>query len=145
MRVGDLGHGRDARRGTGRVGSTLTAAWLLGALMATAGCDSDAAGTLLVTVEAPVALGAVVLEVVGSGVQGFEGVGDTQVYGGVVSVQQGRHRVVLVDPVGGVLRFGVLVRDVRATPPSMRVVSVSGTDDVERSTSDIDVRIAFAR
>jgi hypothetical protein len=94
-----------------------------------------------VTVDAPAALGAVTLDVVGSGVTGFEGVGSTEAYGTVVSARQNRHRVVLVDPVGGQLRFSVRVEDVRAEPPVMSVVGAAGTDNLERITTDVEVRI----
>ncbi len=114
---------------------------LLAALVIGSACDDRGPGTLLVTVEAPDALGAVALEVVGPGVRGFEGVGTTQAYGGVVSARQGRHRVVLVDPTGGTLRVGIRVDDVRAEWPTVRAVSAAGTDDVERITSDLQVSL----
>lgn len=115
---------------------------LMTALLAASACSDDGPGTLLVTVEAPDALGAVALEVVGAGVRGFEGVGTTQAYGGVVSAREGRHRVVLVDPAGGTLRVGIRVDDVRAAWPTVRAVSAAGTDDVERITSDLDIRVS---
>lgn len=115
---------------------------LLVALATTSACSDDGPGTLLVTVEAPDALGAVALEVVGAGVRGFEGVGTTDAYGGVVSARQGRHRVVLVDPAGGTLRVGIRLDDVRGEWPTVRAVSAAGTDDVERITSDIDIRVS---
>ena len=108
------------------------------------GCDASPSGpgSLLVTVEAPGApLGAATLEVVGSGITGFEGMGSTYAYGGLVSARQSRHRVVLVDPQGGALRVAVRVEDVRADPPRVSVVAAAGTDDLERVTSDVEVRI----
>lgn len=117
-------------------------ALLVTTLLAVSACSDDGPGTLLVTVEAPDALGAVALEVVGAGVRGFEGVGTTQAYGGVVSARQGRHRVVLVDPAGGTLRVGIHVDDVQAEWPTVRAVSAAGTDDVERITSDLDIRVS---
>lgn len=115
---------------------------LLVALATASACDDRGPGTILVTVEAPDALGAVALEVVGAGVRGFEGVGTTQAYGGVVSARQGRHRVVLVDPAGGTLRVGIRVDEVRAEWPTVRAVSAAGTDDVERITSDLQISVA---
>ncbi|MEX2473373.1 MAG: hypothetical protein WEA34_14385 [Gemmatimonadota bacterium] len=115
---------------------------LLVALATASACDDRGPGTILVTVEAPDALGAVALEVVGAGVRGFEGVGTTQAYGGVVSARQGRHRVVLVDPVGGTLRVGIRVDEIRAEWPTVRAVSAAGSDDVERSTSDLQISVA---
>jgi hypothetical protein len=114
---------------------------LLAALLA--GCGDDGPGTLTVTVEAPEALGAVSIEVVGPGVLGFEGMGSTEAYGGTVSAREGRHRVVVVDPTGGPeLTFGIRVEDVSAPWPTLRLVSAAGTDDVERITSDIEVSLA---
>ena len=107
------------------------------------GCGDDGPGTLMVTLRAPDALGAVSLEVMGPGVLGFEGVGATEAYGGTVSSREGRHRVVVVDPLGGAeLRFGIRVEDVSAQWPTLRVVSAAGTDDLERMTSDIEVSLA---
>lgn len=119
------------------------AALAVASLLSAAGCDSGPSGPgmLTVTVDAPAALGAVTLDVVGSGVTGFEGVGSTEAYGTVVSARQNRHRVVLVDPVGGQLRFSVRVEDVRAEPPVMSVVGAAGTDNLERITTDVEVRI----
>ena len=108
------------------------------------GCDGSPSGpgSLLVTVEVPSAsLGAATLEVVGSGITGFEGMGSTHAYGALVSARQRRHRVVLVDPQGGTLQVAVQMEDVRADPPRITVVAAAGTDDLERSTSDVEVRI----
>jgi hypothetical protein len=119
------------------------AAVAIASVLSAAGCDSGPSGpgTLIVTVDAPAALGAVALEVVGSGVTGFEGVGSTAAYGTVVSARQNRHRVVLVDPVGGQLRFSVRVEDVGAEPPVISVVGAAGTDNLERITTDVEVRV----
>jgi len=110
----------------------------------TAACDSSprGPGTLVVTVDAGDALGAVTLEVVGPGVTGFEGLGTTETFGSLVSSREGRHRVVVVDPVGGTLRFGIRVQDVRADAPTVTVVAAAGTDNLERITADVDVRLA---
>jgi hypothetical protein len=113
---------------------------------AAASCDSSPSGpgSLPVTVEARGApLGAVTLEVVGAGVRGFEGVGNTHAFGGVVSARQNRHRVVLVDPVGGVLRLAIRVEDVRAEPPRVTVVSAAGTDNLARAVTDVEARVVL--
>lgn len=114
-----------------------------GSLVWVSACDSGPSGpgTLVANVDAGDALGAVTLEVVGPGVTGFEGVGTTQAYGSVISARDGRHRVVLVDPVGGTLRFGIRVQDMGAAPPSITVVSAAGTDNLERITTDVEARI----
>ena len=117
---------------------TLLVAWL------GAGCDGPPSGpgSLLVTVEATSApLGAATLEVVGSGIRGFEGMGSTHAYGGLVSARQSRHRVVLLDPDGGMLQVAVRVDDVRAAPPRVSVIAAAGTDDLERTHADVEVRI----
>lgn len=119
--------------------STMVVAFML----SVAGCDSGPSGPgmLVVTVDAPGLLGAVTLDVVGSGVIGFEGVGTTEAYGTVVSSRQNRHRVVLVDPVGGELRFSIRMEDVRAEPLVLSVVAAAGTDNLERITTDVEVRV----
>ena len=118
-------------------------ALVLSLLGAMAGCGDDGPGTLTVTVDAPDALGAVSLEVVGPGVRGFEGMGNTQVFGGTVSAREGRHRVLAVDPtVAEALQFGILVDDVSAPWPTLRVVSAAGIDDEERLTSDVRITVA---
>ena len=134
------GQGRGRAEALARVGS-----WVLLATLAcfAVACSDNGPGTLSVTVTAPDALGAVSLEVVGPGVLGFEGMGSTEAYGGVVSAREGRHRVVVVDPTGDAeLRFGIRVQDVGAEWPTLRVVSAAGTDDLERMNSDIEVSVA---
>jgi hypothetical protein len=128
------------RRVGGRPARALLALLVTVALVS--GCDDGGPGMLLVTVDAPEALGAVSLEVIGAGVRGFEPVGTTQAWGGVVSARQGRHRVVLVDRTGGTLQVGIRVEDVRAEWPTVRAVSAAGTDDLERITADIEVRVS---
>ncbi|MEX2465405.1 MAG: hypothetical protein WD995_00760 [Gemmatimonadota bacterium] len=114
---------------------------VLGMFWTATACDPSPSGpgSLLATVDASASLGAVTLEVVGPGVTGFEGVGSTEAYGTVVSSRQNRHRVVLVDPVGGTLRFAIIVQDVRADPPTLTVVAAAGTDNLERITTDVEV------
>lgn len=120
-----------------------TAVVLCCLMLASAACDSGpkGPGTLLATVSAGGALGAVTLEVIGPGVTGFEGLGGTHAYGSIVSPRQDRHRVVLADPVGGTLRVAIAVQDVRADAPTVTVVAAAGTDNLERTTNDVVVRI----
>lgn len=110
-------------------------------LAALTACDSGPSGpgAIRATVNTDEALGAVTLEVVGRGVVGFEGLGDTEAYGAVVSAGQNRHRVVLVNPVGGDLEFRIRVEDVGGALPMIRVVAAAGTDNVERLTGGIEV------
>lgn len=123
--------------------SRSAAAVLCCMIFALAACDSGpkGPGTLVATVSAGGALGAVTLEVVGPGVTGFEGVGGTHAYGTVVSARQNRHRVVLADPVGGTLQVAIAVQDVRADAPTVTVVAAAGTDNLERTTTDVVVRV----
>ena len=119
--------------------------WVLVATFASlaGSCGHEGPGMLTVTVTAPEALGAVSLEVVGPGVLGFQGIGSTEAYGGVVSAREGRHRVVIVDPTAGAqLRFGIRLEDVSGQWPTLRVVSAAGTDDLERMNADIEVSLA---
>jgi len=91
-----------------------------------AACDSGPSGpgTLSATVSGPQALGAVLLEVTGLGVQGFVGQGDTRVYGAELSALDGKHRVLVVGT-GGALRFGIKVDDLGAVPPVIVVMKTA--------------------
>ncbi len=90
------------------------------------GCDlfgPSGPGTLEATVRADEPLGALVLELQGGGVEGFEARGGVILHGRTVSQAQDRHRVVLVAPAGEAFRFGIRVADLGADPPSVLVVS----------------------
>ena len=92
------------------------------ALGALGGCDlfgPGGPGTLEATVSAQVPLGAVVLEVTGVGITGFEDRGDTQAYGASVVEAEGRHRVVLIDQ-GHVVAEGTPEEFVRSDHPRIR-------------------------
>ena len=83
-------------------------ALLGGAVVTLAACESGPSGpgTLSGTATATQGqtLGAVVLEVTGPGIQGFEGQGGSIAYGAAVSAQNERWRVVVVGT--GQLGFG---------------------------------------
>lgn len=103
---------------------SVAAALLLAA--STAGCDlfgPSGPGTLEATVRADEPLGALVLELEGGGVEGFEARGSVVLHGRTVSRAPDRHRVVIVAPPGDGIRFGIRVADVGAEPPSVLVVS----------------------
>ena len=110
------------------------------ALSATA-CDSgpDGPGVVAGTVTGPADLGAVVLDVVWNGIQGFEAHGSTQVYSAPVAGEVGRHRVILVGPTGGSLSFGILVDDLYLEAPVVTVVEAVATDDLARPVGNIQV------
>ncbi len=107
-----------------RLAGSLLAAVLL------SGCDSgpEGPGTLEARVTGE-ALGAVVLEVEGSAIRGFQGRGETRVYSAPAPGRAGVHRVVLVDPVGGTLRFAIEADDLGMDGPFVRVVSAADTSN----------------
>ena len=115
----------------------------VGLAVVTTGCESgpDGPGNLTATVTGPASLGAVTLEVIGEGIRGFQGLGDTRAYGALVSQQSERHRVVLIHPSGGELRFEIQVDDRRAPVPSITVVAAAGTDNRPRTGGDVSVQI----
>lgn len=106
-------------------------------------CDTGPSGpgTIRGTVVGDESLGAVVLEVRGRGIEGFEGLDDTRAYGAMVAGADGRHRVILVSPTGGDIRFGMRVQDVGMFPPAVIVVSATGTDNETRPAGGIRVRL----
>ncbi len=106
-----------------------------------AGCDSGPSGPGMVagTVTGDPQLGAVVLDITWRGIQGFEGLGATQAYSALVTDSENRYRVILVDPNGGDLRFGINVDDVYLEGPVVTVVFAAGTDDLPRSVAGLDV------
>ncbi|MCH2468971.1 MAG: hypothetical protein MK486_03045 [Gemmatimonadetes bacterium] len=104
------------------------------ALIALAGCEFGPKGPGVIngTIISPFNLGAVVLEVEGTGVRGFVGNGDTQAYGSVVPGVGGRHRVVLVSRSGSSIQFGIEVEDLRAETPIAIVVFAAGADNIPK-------------
>ena len=104
------------------------------ALIALAGCEFGPKGPGVIngTIISPFNLGAVVLEVEGTGVRGFIGNGDTQAYGSVVPGVGGRHRVVLVSRSGSSIQFGIEVEDLRAETPIAIVVFAAGADNIPK-------------
>jgi len=115
-----------------------------GLLLAVAACDLGPAGpgelSGMVAGREPV--GAVLLEITGVGIEGFEGQGDTQAIGAPVSSAEGRHRVVLVSSTGELLRFRIQVSDLGQNKPVAEVLAAASLDDLPVSASGIKVRIA---
>ena len=103
---------------------------LFGALML-AGCDSGPSGpgTLIASVTGN-SLGGVVLEITGVGIQGFEGLDNTQAYAAPLAGSPNAYRVLLIVPGGGDLRFEIQVEDVGMDDPVMTVVSAAGADNL---------------
>lgn len=140
---GSAGHGADppARR-MGPTRRVLTLVALAGAVFAAA-CDSGPSGpgTLKATVVTSQPMGAVVLELTGGGVTGFESQGSTLAYGAAVVNQTDKYRVVLVSPDGGEMRFGIQVTDVGAARPAVTAVSAATVDNKRLVPQDVQVRI----
>ena len=111
-------------------------------LLGVGACDSGPSGpgTLEGRVRAE-ALGAVLLEVEGTGIRGFAGRGSTQIYSAQVPGRGGVHRVIVVDPVGGDIGFEIEVDDVRMDGPIMTVVKAARTDNSTMSTVGVTVGI----
>lgn len=124
-----------SRRSSGRAfrarHGALLAALALAASLAASGCDGPSGpGALTATVTAPQALGGAVIEVVGPGIRGFEGAGGSQVFSAAVSTAEGRHRVLVMHPDGGTLRFAIRVDDVSQDAIGASVVhATSPTND----------------
>lgn len=108
------------------------------------GCDlfgPDGPGTLSATIRGPQPLGGVVVEVTGSGIEGFEGLGATQVLGAVVSAAEGRHRVVAIVPPGGDLRVGIRVADLGGEKPRFSLVWAVDPANAPVATEGVRVRV----
>lgn len=118
----------------------LVALGLLGVLTA---CDSGPSGpgTVAGTVTGSADLGAVVLDVTWVGVQGFEGQASSQVYSAPVAGSADRYRVIVIDPVGGDLHFGIDVDDVYLEGPVVTVVSAADTANQPMSVAGLQVSL----
>jgi hypothetical protein len=110
--------------------------------IAAAGCDSGPSGpgVLVASVQGE-SLGGALIEVTGRGIQGFDGLGGTQIYDAAVPSVPDAHRVILIHPDGGELRFEIHVADVGADDPVITVVSAAGVDNVRVLTAGIEARI----
>lgn len=127
-----------------RRGGPMRWAVLATALLVPAACDSgpEGPGPLTARVESAQPLGAVVLEVSGAGVTGFEGQGATRVFGAVDALGPGRHRVVLVSPDGATeLRFSVVFADRKGAMPAVTALSAASPANVTMSAAGVKVRI----
>jgi hypothetical protein len=140
--------GRDRRAGARRFGYPLR--WWIGLLvvLVISACDSGPRGPGALLARASLdgasggpSLGAVVLELQGSGIQGFEARGDTRLYASAVPGKVDVHRVVLVHPSGGELGFEILVDDVGMDRPGVTVVQAADTDNAILERQTVVVRI----
>ena len=112
------------------------------ALLAVAACDSGPSGpgALVVRVSGP-SLGGALIDVSGSGIQGFAGRGSTQAYGASVGVGGAAHRVLLIDPNGTEIVFEILVDDLGMEGPTLTVVSATGVDNSTQLVSGVSVLV----
>lgn len=137
-RIGGGGFHRLVRRiGDGRLAGILrrisragSAAVVVPAMvLVLGGCDDrgiQGPGSLVARVDAPgVELGSAVVEVRGTGIRRFEAVGGSRVF--TRSAGGDTHRVVVVDPGGGDLRFRIRVEDVAAVLPATTVRAAADT------------------
>lgn len=131
---------RSARRGAAR--HLLATVVLAGAVLAAA-CHSGPSGpgTLKATVVAPQTMGAVVLELTGGGVTGFESRGNTLAYGAAVVNQPDKYRVILVSPDGGEMQFGIKVTDLGAARPAVAAISATTVDNRRLVPQNLKVQI----
>ncbi len=112
--------------------------------LAGSGCDlfgPSGPGTVSAIFRGPQPLGGIVVEVTGQGIEGFEGLGSTQVLGAVVSAEQGTHRVVAIVPPGADVRVGIRVADLGSEMPRFRVVWAVNPANTPLSTEGIRARV----
>lgn len=84
-------------------------------------------------------LGAAIVDLSWDGVLAFEGRGDTRVYSAALLGEGERHRLVLVGPVGGDLRFTIQLEDDLLYAPVVTVVSAVGSDNLPLSVDGLRV------
>jgi hypothetical protein len=116
---------------------------VFGLALALGGCDlgPSGPGLLTATVSGPEPLGGAVLEVVGAGIQGFEGSGGVVVVGSATSAVEPRYRVLVIDRVGGELHFTIRVDDVSRESITAAVVSATSPSNRALTASVVSVRV----
>jgi hypothetical protein len=116
-------------------------AGLLAFLLVAAGCEwgPSGPGTILARASGP-EVGGAVLEVVGSGIQGFAGRGSTRVYWAAMPGRADAFRVVLVDPDGGDMGFDMAVDDRGMDGPAVTVIAAADTGNRLIPTTSVVVR-----
>lgn len=117
-----------------RAGSRGTLLVALVAPLVIAACDlgEGPAGpaSVLGTITGSETLGAAIVDLSWNGVLAFEGRGDTRVYSAAVVGEGERHRLVLVGPAGGDLRFTIQLEDDLLYAPVVSIVSAVGSDNL---------------
>lgn len=115
-----------------------------GVLALLAACDSgpQGPGPLTARVESAHPLGAVVLELSGADITGFEQQGPTLVFGALDASPARRHRVILVSPTGATeMRFTVLFADRKEARPTVAALSAATPANLTVSAAGVKVRI----
>ena len=110
------------------------------------GCDSDPSGPGELTGEVLTSgaeLGGAVLQVVGVGIQGFQGVGGSRVYWAPMTTEDS-YRVIVIQEIPGDLRFQVSVEDVGDRSPSAVVLNLVNGENINLSVTN-DYRVRFSR
>ncbi len=87
------------------------------------------------------ALGGVLLQVDGPGIRGFEALGDVRLYAAADPIRTGRHRVVVISPGSGELRFSIEVDDLDVEAPAIMVLQATRADNRLTTPSAAMVRI----
>jgi hypothetical protein len=87
-----------------------------------AACEPSGPGALTATVQTPGPTGAVVVELTGRDLTGFEGVSDVRTFAADVLPTDSIRRVIVMSPSAGALQFRIQVPDVGAPPPAAAVV-----------------------
>ena len=117
------------------------------ALAAVAGCSDDPSGpgSFVASLTAPdgVELGAVVVQVEGRGIEGFDAVGTSQVFAGEETDEATPLRVVVVGT--GALGFSIRVSDVAAATPSGTVITAVDQENRQIPAVGIDVNVELRR
>jgi hypothetical protein len=124
-------------------------AWTVcAATAALAACDrGPGPGTLTGTVSGPSDLGAAVVEIVGSSVEGFEGLGATRAFDATLPEEKAlppyvrKYRVLLIGEAAGDLRFGIRVRDVDDDFPAVSVVQAADAGNVPILAAGVEARV----
>ena len=111
-------------------------------VLALLGCESGPSGpgALEATVTGDM-LGGVLLQVDGPGIRGFTALGDARVFGAPDAARPGRHRVIVIAPSTGELRFMIDVDDLEMEGPVLTVLQATRVDDQLVTPSAASVRI----
>lgn len=112
------------------------------ATLSVAACDSGPSGPgAFEAIATGEDVGGVLLQVDGPGILGFDARGDARLYAAADSVRPGRHRVLVISPGSGELRFAILVEDVAIEGPAITVLQATRADNRLTTPSAVVVRI----